>query len=60
MESSEFAVQNLLQTTGQSEHRTDREKHLIGLEVTTTRGCIASTASSSRSLRVATRRGWSD
>jgi len=39
MEFSEFAVQKLLQTTGQSEHLTDREKHLIGLAVTTTRGC---------------------
>jgi alkylhydroperoxidase/carboxymuconolactone decarboxylase family protein YurZ len=43
MEFSEFAVQKLLQTTGQSEHLTDREKHLIGLAVTATRGCIACT-----------------
>ncbi len=43
MEISEFAVQKLLQVTGQSEHLTDREKHLIGLAVTTTRGCIACT-----------------
>src|SRR3984957_7061119 len=43
MEFSEFATQKLLQATGQSEHLTDREKHLIGLAVTTTRGCIACT-----------------
>jgi len=41
MEFSEFATQKLLQATGQSEHLTDREKHLIGMPVTTTRGCIA-------------------
>ena len=34
MEFSEFATQKLLQATGQSEHLTDREKHLIGLAVT--------------------------
>ena len=43
MKSSEFATQKLLQVTGQSEHLTDREKHLIGLAVTTTRGCVACT-----------------
>jgi alkylhydroperoxidase/carboxymuconolactone decarboxylase family protein YurZ len=43
MEFSEFSTQKLLQATGQSEHLTDREKHLIGLAVTTTRGCIACT-----------------
>jgi alkylhydroperoxidase/carboxymuconolactone decarboxylase family protein YurZ len=43
MEFSEFATQKLLQETGQSEHLTDREKHLIGLAVTATRGCIACT-----------------
>jgi alkylhydroperoxidase/carboxymuconolactone decarboxylase family protein YurZ len=43
MDFSEFATQKLLQTTGLSEHLTDREKHLIGLAVTTTRGCIACT-----------------
>lgn len=45
MEFSEFNVQKLLQATGQSVHLTDREKHLIGLAVTTTRGCIACTGS---------------
>ena len=43
MDFSEFATQRLLQTTGGSEHLTDREKHLIGLAVTATRGCIACT-----------------
>ena len=43
MEFSEFATKKLLQETGQSEHLTDREKHLIGLAVTATRGCIACT-----------------
>jgi alkylhydroperoxidase/carboxymuconolactone decarboxylase family protein YurZ len=43
MDFSEFAAQKLLQTTGNSEHLTDREKHLIGLAVTATRGCIACT-----------------
>jgi alkylhydroperoxidase/carboxymuconolactone decarboxylase family protein YurZ len=43
MEFPEFATQKLLQTTGQSEHLTDREKHLIGLAVTTTRGCVSCT-----------------
>src|ERR1700676_2500342 len=43
MEFSEFATQKLLEATGQSEHLTDREKHLIGLAVTATRGCIACT-----------------
>jgi hypothetical protein len=41
MEFSEFATQKLLEATGQSEHLTDREKQLIGLAVTATRGCIA-------------------
>lgn len=43
MEFSEFATQKLLRETGQSEHLTEREKHLIGLAVTATRGCIACT-----------------
>jgi len=40
---SGLAIQRLLQATGQSEHLADREKHLIGLAVTATRGCIACT-----------------
>jgi len=43
MEFSDFAAHKLLQTTGESKHLTDREKHLIGLAVTATRGCIACT-----------------
>jgi alkylhydroperoxidase/carboxymuconolactone decarboxylase family protein YurZ len=43
MEFSEFGTRKLLEATGQSEHLTDREKHLIGLAVTATRGCIACT-----------------
>jgi len=43
MEFSEFATQKLLEATGQAEHLTDPEKHLIGLAVTATRGCIACT-----------------
>jgi len=43
MEFSDFATQKLLEATGRSEHLTDREKHLIGLAVTATRGCIACT-----------------
>jgi alkylhydroperoxidase/carboxymuconolactone decarboxylase family protein YurZ len=41
MEFQEFETQKLLQTTGQFKHLTDREKHLIGLAVTTTRGCVS-------------------
>lgn len=43
MEASEFATAKALGETGQSEHLTDREKHLIGLAVTVTRGCQACT-----------------
>jgi AhpD family alkylhydroperoxidase len=40
MKSSEFATLKLLEETGASEHLTAREKHLIGLAVTATRGCV--------------------
>lgn len=43
MQMSDFATKKLLETAGRSEHLTDREKHLIGLAVTATRGCIACT-----------------
>ncbi|MDP6444282.1 MAG: carboxymuconolactone decarboxylase family protein [Pirellulaceae bacterium] len=43
MEASEFAVKSLLETTQQTAALSDREKHLIGLAVTATRGCIACT-----------------
>ncbi|TWU62608.1 Carboxymuconolactone decarboxylase family protein [Crateriforma conspicua] len=39
MEASEFKVVDALDTTGQSSALTDREKHLVGLTVTVTRGC---------------------
>ena len=43
MDATEFQVKSLLEATGQSNALTDREKHLIGLAVTATRGCIACT-----------------
>lgn len=43
MEATEFKVKELLDATGATESLTDREKQLIGLAVTATRGCIACT-----------------
>ena len=43
MKSEEFKTRELLEKTGKSTHLTDREKHLIGMAVTATRGCIACT-----------------
>ena len=43
MKSEEFKTKTLLEETGKSTHLTDREKHLIGMAVTSTRGCIACT-----------------
>ncbi len=43
MDASEFKVKGLLDATGATESLTDREKHLIGLAVTATRGCTACT-----------------
>ena len=43
MKSEEFKTETLLEETGKSTHLTDREKHLIGMAVTATRGCIACT-----------------
>jgi alkylhydroperoxidase/carboxymuconolactone decarboxylase family protein YurZ len=43
MEATEFKVKDALDATGATESLTDREKHLIGLAVTATRGCIACT-----------------
>lgn len=40
MNISEFATKELLESTGVSEHLTEREKHLIGIAVTATRGCV--------------------
>ena len=43
MDATEFKVKEALDATGATDALTDREKHLIGLAVTTTRGCIACT-----------------
>ena len=43
MEIGEFIVKDSVEATAQSTALTDREKHLIGLAVTATRGCIACT-----------------
>ena len=43
MKAEEFKTRDLLVETGKSTHLTDREKHLIGMAVTATRGCIACT-----------------
>ena len=43
MDATEFRVKQALDATGATEALTDREKHLIGLAVTATRGCIACT-----------------
>lgn len=43
MDATEFKVKDALDTTGATEALTDREKHLVGLAVTATRGCIACT-----------------
>ncbi len=43
MDASEFKVKESLDATGATDALTDREKHLIGLAVTATRGCIACT-----------------
>lgn len=45
MNFEEFKTNTLLEDTGNSDHLTDREKHLIGMAVTATRGCIACTGS---------------
>lgn len=43
MQASEFEVKNLLDSTGSTTALTDREKHLVGLAVTLTRGCSVCT-----------------
>ncbi len=45
MKAEEFKTVNLLEETGMSANLTEREKHLIGMAVTATRGCIACTGS---------------
>ena len=43
MDATEFKVKDALDATGATEALTVREKHLVGLAVTATRGCIACT-----------------
>ena len=43
MDSSQFKVKKALEETFQTTALTEREKHLVGLAVTATRGCIACT-----------------
>ncbi|GAC1448205.1 MAG: hypothetical protein PVSMB11_09680 [Desulfuromonadaceae bacterium] len=41
MKPEDFAVKKMLEVAHEADHLTDREKQLIGLAVTTTRGCVA-------------------
>ena len=43
MEATEFKSREVLETTAATDALTAREKHLIGLAVTATRGCTACT-----------------
>ena len=43
MDASEFVISKTLDATGSVSSLTERGKHLIGLAVTLTRGCIACT-----------------
>lgn len=43
MDASEFVISKTLDATGSVNSLTEREKHLIGLAVTLTRGCVACT-----------------
>ena len=43
MEATEFKTRAALDATGATDALTDREKHLVGLAVTVTRGCTACT-----------------
>ena len=45
MKFEDFAAKKMLESTHEDDHLTDREKHLIGIAVTTTRGCIACSGS---------------
>lgn len=44
MDASEFKVSSALKATGETPDLSDREKHLIGLAVTLTRGCHVCTS----------------
>ncbi len=43
MQASEFRVTSVIEATGKTTALTDREKHLVGLAVTVTRGCSVCT-----------------
>lgn len=45
MKFEDFAAKKMLESTHQGDHLTDREKQLIGLAVSATRGCIACSGS---------------
>jgi len=45
MDATEFVVKEALDTTKEATELTDRDKHLIGLAVTLTRGCQQCTGS---------------
>ena len=45
MDASEFEVKKALESTKEAPELTDRDKHLIGLAVTLTRGCQQCTGS---------------
>ena len=45
MNFEDFAAKKMLEITHEGNHLTDREKQLIGLAVTVTRGCIACSGS---------------
>lgn len=45
MKFEDFAAKRMLESTHEGDHLTDREKQLIGLAVSATRGCIACSGS---------------
>lgn len=45
MKFENFAAKRMLESTHEGDHLTDREKQLIGLAVSATRGCIACSGS---------------
>lgn len=45
MKFEDFAAKRMLESTHDGDHLTDREKQLIGLAVSATRGCIACSGS---------------
>lgn len=45
MKSEDFAAKKMLEETHRADHLSDRERQLIGLAVSVTRGCIACSGS---------------